>query len=121
MPQFFGSPINLDHESLELSKRFEPIEIRGVTEYLMAKSQPFEYATPAKWSRPSLRPSVAKWPSRSVAWRATSTTISRPARWTQGPDLSRIGAKLARNGNPDGPRWLYTWLRNPSQYHRCAR
>ncbi len=35
----------------------------------------------------------------------------------QGPDLSRIGAKLAKSRNPDGPKWLYTWLRNPSQYH----
>ena len=36
---------------------------------------------------------------------------------TQGPDLSRIGAKLGRAGNPNGPKWLYTWLRNPSTYH----
>ena len=34
---------------------------------------------------------------------------------TQGPNLSRIGAKLATN--PDGRKWLYSWLRDPSRYH----
>ena len=36
---------------------------------------------------------------------------------TQGPDLSRMGAKLALTANGDGRKWLYSWVRNPSQYH----
>ena len=36
---------------------------------------------------------------------------------TQGPDLSRIGAKLAMTADGNGRKWLYSWVRNPSQYH----
>ena len=36
---------------------------------------------------------------------------------TQGPDLSRIGAKLGRPENQHGAEWLYTWLRQPDKYH----
>ena len=36
---------------------------------------------------------------------------------TQGPDLSRIGAKLALSPSGEGRKWLYSWIRNPSQYH----
>ncbi len=35
---------------------------------------------------------------------------------TQGPDLSRIGAKLALSG-ANGRKWLYSWIRDPSRYH----
>src|SRR5262249_46834160 len=27
------------------------------------------------------------------------------------------GSKLATEGNKNGPKWLYSWLRNPSAYH----
>ncbi|MEX2560941.1 MAG: hypothetical protein WD403_13555, partial [Pirellulales bacterium] len=33
---------------------------------------------------------------------------------TQGPDLSRIGAKLTTEA---GARWLYSWVREPNRYH----
>jgi hypothetical protein len=33
---------------------------------------------------------------------------------TQGPDLSRMGAKLE---GTKGRQWLYSWVRNPSRYH----
>jgi cytochrome c2 len=33
---------------------------------------------------------------------------------TQGPDLSRMGAKLQGS---KGRQWLYSWIRNPSRYH----
>jgi cytochrome c2 len=36
---------------------------------------------------------------------------------TQGPDLSRIGAKLVLSPKDEGRKWLYSWIRNPSQYH----
>ena len=35
----------------------------------------------------------------------------------QGPNLTNLGGKLGREGNPVGPQWLYSWLRNPSNYH----
>ena len=34
---------------------------------------------------------------------------------TQGPNLSRVGAKLGLK--PFGAQWLYSWIKNPSHYH----
>jgi cytochrome c551/c552 len=34
---------------------------------------------------------------------------------THGPNLSRIGAKVA--SHPQGTAWLYSWLREPARYH----
>ena len=36
------------------------------------------------------------------------------AKQSQGPDLSRIGAKL---DDKNGRRWLYSWVREPNRYH----
>src|SRR5262249_41976681 len=33
---------------------------------------------------------------------------------SQGPDLSRMGAKLK---GAKGKQWLYSWVKNPSRYH----
>src|SRR5207247_5417630 len=35
----------------------------------------------------------------------------------QGPDLSGVGTKFAKDRNPNGPEWLYSWIKNPSKYH----
>ena len=39
------------------------------------------------------------------------------AKMNQGPDLSRIGDKLALKQTRMVPRWLCIWLRDPSRYH----
>ena len=41
--------------------------------------------------------------------------IFRKAKATQGPNLSRVGAKLGLQ--KDGAKWLYSWLRKPNHYH----
>ena len=43
-----GKPVMTDSPGLVASHRFEPIEIRGVTEYLLSASQKFEYASHPK-------------------------------------------------------------------------
>ena len=35
----------------------------------------------------------------------------------QGPDLSGVGNKFAPKRNPDGPDWLYSWIKEPTRYH----
>ena len=48
MPQFFGLWSHLDGKGLKDAQRYEPLEIRGAVEYLLAKSQPFEYIPRAR-------------------------------------------------------------------------
>ena len=59
------------------SERFEPVEIRAVSEYLLDVSQPFAYLDKQPGVTEELRPSVASKCSRfAAAWRAISTRIS---------------------------------------------
>ena len=80
MPQFFGLWSALDAQSLDISKKFEPIEIRGITEYLLSGSQPFEYIRAGQAVPKQPRPNGASWPSRCAAWPATSRRPSRRRR-----------------------------------------
>ncbi|MEX0678993.1 MAG: PDZ domain-containing protein [Pirellulales bacterium] len=117
MPQSFGLWSALGHEGLEASKRYEPIEVRGIAEYLLTGSQPFEYISPPAdaTAEPSAERGKLAFEVRCLACHQQKDFPQ--GKMTQGPDLSRIGAKLGRKNNPNGPRWLYTWLRNPSSYH----
>ena len=118
MPQFFGLEDHLDGPGLEEARRFEPIEIRAIVDYLLAKSQPFAYIDPpaSVTDEPSAERGKHLFEVRGCL--ACHKDSAFPAAtMTQGPDLSRIGAKLSRKGDPDGAKWLYTWLKNPDQYH----
>lgn len=35
----------------------------------------------------------------------------------QGPDLSAVGTKFAPDRNPNGRKWLYSWIKDPTRYH----
>jgi cytochrome c551/c552 len=132
MPQFFG---NFDHlekdlkefklrdangepqdvSDREYTERFENIEIRALTEFLMARSQPFEYLQqPANITEP---PSAerGRWLFETRGCLACHSHAEFPGiASNQGPDLSRIAAKF---GNERGQRWLYSWLKQPNHYH----
>jgi cytochrome c2 len=116
MPQFFGLWSALGHEGLAQSEKYEPIEIRGITEYLLGSSQPFEFIEPAQGvEAASAERGKLAFETRCLACHKQEAF---PAGiMTQGPDLSKLGSKLAREANANGPKWLYTWLRNPSAYH----
>ncbi len=117
MPQFFGLWSALDEQSLHVSQKYEPIEIRGITEYLLSGSQPFEYIEPPAdvKAEPSIDRGKLAFEVRCLACHKHDAFPA--GKMTQGPDLSKLGAKLANEGNANGPKWLYTWLRNPSAYH----
>ncbi len=117
MPQFFGLFSALDHESLALSQKFEPLEIRGITEYLLASSQPFEFTARPKGvsAEPSAERGKLAFEIRCVACHKHGDFPT--ANQNQGPDLTGLGTKLGSKSNPNGPKWLYTWLKNPSAYH----
>ena len=98
------------------SQRFEPIEIRAVANYLLKSSQPFEYisAYTGITQQPSAERGKKLFETRGCL--ACHQHADFPqGQATQGPNLSRIGAKLSLQR--DGAKWLYSWLRQPSHYH----
>ncbi|HTU27728.1 MAG TPA: c-type cytochrome, partial [Pirellulales bacterium] len=117
MPQFFGLWEHLDGTGLAASERFEPIEIRGVVAYLLAKSQSFDAIKPASGvEQASAERGKQLFETRGCL--ACHQHAEFPqGKMTQGPNLTNLGGKLGREGNPAGAKWLYSWLKNPSNYH----
>ena len=125
MPRFFGLWDHLDGAGLAESQRLEPIEIRALAEYLLKASQPFDYVEPPKGVKPDSELDEAG--KKAAVARGKKVFETRgclachqhvdfpQAKESQGPDLSRIGAKLA--SNPHGREWLYSWVRQPNRYH----
>jgi len=116
MPRFFGLWEHLEGEGLEESMRYEPLEIRSMIHYLTASSSPFEYVEPFEGI--TAAPDVAR--GKKVFQLRGCLACHQHADFPEatsnhGPELSRIGAKMA--SNPNGKAWLYSWLREPARYH----
>jgi cytochrome c2 len=119
-------PVMEPSPSLELAEKYEPIEIRAAAEYLLSVSQPFEYlaAPEGVTEQPSAERGKSVFQLRGCL--ACHQHKDFPeAKSTQGPDLSRIGAKLSQapaeqplyDWSARGPQWLYSWVRQPNRYH----
>jgi mono/diheme cytochrome c family protein len=111
-----GHPVLEESGGLKDAKRFEPIEVRAISSYLMNASQPFEYIEPYSGIGAQASGERGKKQFETRGCLACHQHADFPqAKATQGPDLSRMGAKLSLK--PYGKQWLYSWLRNPSHYH----
>ena len=116
MPRFFGLWEHLEGKGLEESMRYEPLEIRSMIHYLTESSDPFEYVKPFEGI--TAAPDAER--GRKVVQLRGCLACHQHAEFpeatsTHGPNLSRIGAKVA--SHPNGPAWLYSWLREPARYH----
>ena len=116
MPRFFGLWEHLEGKGLEESMRYEPLEIRSMISYLQRSSQPFEYVK--QYAGITALPDIER--GKKVFQVRGCLACHQHADFpeatsTYGPNLSRIGAKVA--SNPRGAAWLYSWLREPSRYH----
>lgn len=114
MPRFFGLYDHLDGQGLKVAEEFEPIEVRAIAEYLLASSQPFEYLEPQENVEGSAERGKKVFEVRGCLACHSHSDFPK-GKATQGPDLSRIGAKLATHEN--GRAWLYSWVREPNRYH----
>jgi cytochrome c2 len=114
MPRFFGLHDHLSGDGLSVAKEFEPVEIRAISEYLLTASQKFEYAELADDAEGSAERGKKVFELRGCLACHSHADFPK-GKATHGPDLSQIGAKLA--SNPNGKKWLYSWVRDPSQYH----
>ena len=116
MPRFFGLWEHLEGKGLEESMRYEPLEIRSMIHYLARASAPFDYVAP--YQGITAAPDAER--GRKVVQLRGCLACHKHAEFpeatsTHGPELSRIGAKVA--SNPNGRAWLYSWLREPARYH----
>ena len=91
------------------------IEIRALAQFLLANSQPFEYIDPPQGITEAPSAERGKWLFESRGCLACHSHVDFPGiHSTQGPDLSRLAAKL----NTDkGRQWLYSWVKAPNHYY----
>jgi cytochrome c2/predicted nucleic acid-binding Zn-ribbon protein len=132
MPQFFGHFQHLEakvpeftvtdaqgneHQitDKEYTARFEGVEVRALSEFLLANSQPFEYLDPPQGVTEGPSVERGKWLFESRGCLACHSHVDFPnIHSVQGPDLSRVAAKF---NSGKGQRWLYSWLKAPNRYH----
>lgn len=117
MPRFFGLHDHLEGETLERTKKYEELEIRGITEYLLSASQPYSTVQPAEGvAAASAERGKKVFETRGcLACHAHDDFPAGHAH--QGPDLSRIAEKLLLDNPEQGAKWLYSWVREPNRYH----
>lgn len=99
---------------LDVAHKFEPIEVRAITHYLLSHSQPFEYIEPAEGAEAA----SGERGQQLFETRGCLACHQHPAfpdaKSTQGPNLARLGDKLTSD---ESHKWLYSWLREPTHYH----
>lgn len=99
---------------LKVAHKYEPIEVRAITHYLLKHSQPFEYIEAAEGAAEA----SAERGRELFETRGCLACHQHPdfpdAEASQGPDLARLGDKLR---SEDSRKWLYSWLREPTHYH----
>ena len=125
MPQFFGLHEHLqdpgDKKELDESLKYEPIEIRALTEFLLANSKDFEYVLPPEGVTEEPSAERGKWLFETRGCLACHSHDEFPGiAPDQGPNLTGLGGKFAdANGDPSrkGMLWLYSWLKQPHKYH----
>ena len=117
MPRLFGLNEHLEGAALDEAKRFEAVEIRAISAYLMQAS---ESAAPAGESSAAIaatEPPSAERGKKLFEMQGCLACHKHEdfpqGQAMQGPDLSRIGAKYtAKNAR----RWLVDWLRDPARH-----
>ncbi|HTQ37525.1 MAG TPA: c-type cytochrome [Pirellulales bacterium] len=110
-----GNLVYEDSPGFVDAQRYEPVEIRAIAKYLLTNSQPFDYLEPFSGvtAQPSAERGKKAFEMRCIACHQHADFPQAMA--TQGPNLSRVGAKLSLE--PYGAQWLYSWIKNPAHYH----
>jgi len=103
-------------EGLAVAQRYEPVEIYALTEYLLNQSQSFQYDEMPESADAERGKKLFQTRGCLACHQHKDFPQAAHKLSNFGPDLSRMGAKLAGKGE-DGKKWLYTWIRRPDSYH----
>ena len=135
MPQFFELWGHLDESHGEGAKykanrhgRFEPVEVQAIVEYLQDRSQSFDYLQPPAGISPTTPEAQVARGKVLFQERGCLACHSHvefqemepyrdPQQSVQGPDLTGLAGKFGSEQDSNGPRWLYSWIKEPSRYH----
>ncbi len=125
MPRVFGLWDHLDGEGLHMAQDYEPVEIEAISTYLRGSSQKFDYLQPPAEVKlaPDAERGKVQFQTRgclachSHAEFADADAYRDPQAIVQGPDLSNLAKKFDPERNPNGPKWLYSWIKEPTRYH----
>ncbi|HVX15533.1 MAG TPA: PDZ domain-containing protein [Pirellulales bacterium] len=110
-----GHPVMVESQGRKDAELFEPVEIRAIAEYLLDRSEPFQYVERYEGVSEKASAERGKELFSTRGCLACHQHKDFPdGKQSQGPDLSRIGSKLTTK---DGQRWLYSWVREPNRYH----
>ena len=114
MPQFFGLTNQKDAEA----QKYQPVEIAGVVEYLMSKSEPLKTDHWAEGYTPDPERGQRLFSQRGCL--ACHKHEDFPGASPDfGPDLSHVHAKI--KGGEEGLAWVYTWIREPTRHSARTR
>ncbi|MCA9248221.1 MAG: c-type cytochrome, partial [Planctomycetales bacterium] len=114
MPRFFGQWEHLP--SGDVAERYEPLEVRAISEYLLSVSKEFQYLQMPNGYEPSAERGAKLFETRGCLACHSRKGFDGIAQ-EHGPELSEIAAKFDPARNPNGAQWLYSWIRKPSRYH----
>ncbi|MDA1052017.1 MAG: hypothetical protein O3C40_16245 [Planctomycetota bacterium] len=124
MPQFFRQWSHFPNGHDADAAAFEPVEILGIVTYLRQGSKDFEYLEPpAGVAEASAERGKVLFEERGCLACHNHKDFPNTATYrskdeiVQGPDLSGVGTKFNAERNPDGAKWLYSWIKQPSRYH----
>ncbi|MFP6576686.1 MAG: hypothetical protein VB912_16115, partial [Pirellulaceae bacterium] len=135
MPQFFGLWDHLDtgqgkgaKYGADRHKIYEPVEVQAIVDYLRDRTQSFDYLQPPAGISPTTpeeqvsRGKVLFQERGCLACHShvdfqEMESFRDPRQSVQGPDLSVLAGKFGTDQDANGPRWVYSWIKEPSRYH----
>lgn len=122
MPRFFQNFEHLlEEEQREETAAYESVELAGIAKVLIGDSEPLDLLKPSTDYQPDVKRGERLFRERGCL--ACHEHASVPGSKADfGPNISDIHRKINRNeDNKDFSDWLYTWLKEPTRYHKRTK
>lgn len=120
MPRYFDLHGHLDPED-EITSKYEAVELAGLARVLVGNSEEIELLKPAAEYVPNVERGETLFGERGCL-ACHQHDAAEGAKADFGPNISDIHRKVRRNeDNKNFSDWLYTWIREPTRYHKRTR